>query len=112
MIYNAPNPIFNSNTNIMPDSKIYLNVPYAQKDTAKALGAKWDPAKKQWYVPASMDITLFAKWQGEASTVKSSTPAKGNSKSRASNKNVVLGVTTYGKNKDLTTCSKDAPPWD
>lgn len=29
--------------------KIYLNVPYSEKDTAKALGAKWDQLKRCWY---------------------------------------------------------------
>ncbi len=30
--------------------KIYLNVPYSEKDTAKALGAKWD----QLRIPANV----------------------------------------------------------
>ena len=29
--------------------KIYLNVPYVQKDIAKKLGAKWDKSKKKWF---------------------------------------------------------------
>jgi ribonuclease HI len=33
-----------------PYVKIYLNVPFSQKDHAKNLGAKWDPAKKKWYI--------------------------------------------------------------
>ncbi|BBB18849.1 DUF5710 domain-containing protein [Helicobacter cinaedi] len=40
---------------------IYLNVPYNEKDEAKALGAKWDKEKKQWYIP-QVDCTPFAKW--------------------------------------------------
>ncbi len=31
-------------------SKIFLNVPFAKKDEAKALGAKWEPSKKKWYI--------------------------------------------------------------
>jgi ribonuclease HI len=31
-------------------SRIYLRVPYAQKEEAKGLGAKWDPACKKWYI--------------------------------------------------------------
>ena len=31
-------------------NKIYLNVAYAQKDDAKAKGARWDADKKQWYI--------------------------------------------------------------
>ena len=29
---------------------------------AKELGAKWDPAKQQWYITGSMDAEPFAKW--------------------------------------------------
>jgi len=32
-----------------PYTKIYLNVPYKDKDDAKKHGAKWDPKKKKWY---------------------------------------------------------------
>lgn len=30
-------------------SRVYLNVSYAQKDKAKALGAKWDAYERRWY---------------------------------------------------------------
>lgn len=30
-------------------SKIYLNVPYDEKETAKADGAKWDAGSRKWY---------------------------------------------------------------
>jgi ribonuclease HI len=33
-----------------PYNKVYLNVPFAKKDEAKALGARWDPQKKKWYI--------------------------------------------------------------
>jgi ribonuclease HI len=32
------------------NNKIYLNVSYAEKDKAKADGARWDPGAKKWYV--------------------------------------------------------------
>ena len=32
------------------DTKTYLNVPFAQKDYAKSIGAKWDAINKQWYI--------------------------------------------------------------
>ncbi len=31
--------------------RVYLDVPYADKDAAKALGARWDPQAKRWYDP-------------------------------------------------------------
>jgi len=39
-----------------------LEVPIDQKDEAKALGARWDPAARSWYVPAGRDTTPFARW--------------------------------------------------
>lgn len=39
-----------------------LKVPYAEKDEAKCLGAKWDAARKKWYVPAGVDAELFSRW--------------------------------------------------
>lgn len=43
-------------------AKTYLNVPFAEKDAAKALGAKWDAAKKKWYVPAGLGEEQFGRW--------------------------------------------------
>ena len=42
--------------------RTYLAVPYAEKDDAKQLGAKWDRAEKAWYVPAGMDLGAFTPW--------------------------------------------------
>ena len=32
--------------------RVWLNVTYQQKDVAKNLGARWDPAEKLWWLPA------------------------------------------------------------
>lgn len=50
----------------MTNSKIYLDVPFAQKDQAKALGARWDAVRKKWYIPSGTDSAPFAKWKPEA----------------------------------------------
>ena len=43
--------------------RTWLKCPYAQKDMAKAMGAKFDfNGCKKWYVPAGVDPTLFARW--------------------------------------------------
>ena len=39
-----------------------LDVPFLHKDEAKALGAKWDRAKKIWYVPDGVNPEPFAAW--------------------------------------------------
>ncbi len=43
--------------------RLFLNVPYAEKDEAKALGAKWNPKVKKWYADVPQkDYIKFAKW--------------------------------------------------
>lgn len=39
----------------------YIEVKYAEKDEAKAAGARWDPEEKKWYIPANMDSKRF-RW--------------------------------------------------
>lgn len=42
--------------------RIDLVTPFAEKDAVKALGARWDPAKKTWYISNVTDLTPFARW--------------------------------------------------
>lgn len=42
-----------------------LKVPYAEKDAAKNLGARWDAARKVWYVENVENIAHFMKWMPE-----------------------------------------------
>lgn len=42
--------------------RVDLEVPFAEKDEAKSLGARWDPACKTWYVPAGLDSRPFQRW--------------------------------------------------
>ena len=42
--------------------KIYIHVPYAEKNEAKGLGAKWDTAQKSWFIKPGADAELFHKW--------------------------------------------------
>lgn len=44
--------------------KIYIDVPYAQKDDAKLLGARWDADVRRWYITDKQDALLFSKWLG------------------------------------------------
>lgn len=41
---------------------MYLDVPFPEKDEAKALGARWDRDARAWYAPAGMDTGPFARW--------------------------------------------------
>lgn len=39
-----------------------LKVPFAEKDEAKQLGARWDAKQKKWYVPLGTDLAPFSRW--------------------------------------------------
>lgn len=43
--------------------KIYLDVPFSEKESAKALGARWDVSLKKWYFEGPVrDYVKFARW--------------------------------------------------
>jgi len=42
--------------------RVYLEVPYGQKNDAKKLGAQWDGSARRWYVPDDLDPKIFAEW--------------------------------------------------
>ncbi|WP_233615144.1 zincin-like metallopeptidase domain-containing protein, partial [Citrobacter sp. FDAARGOS_156] len=52
-------------------SRTYLAVPYAEKNEAKALGAKWDKEAKSWYAPEGVDVTTsgLARWSVDKANV-------------------------------------------
>jgi len=45
-------------------NKIYLKVPYDEKDEAKKLGAKWDKSKKRWYITPKnkYKVQMMGRW--------------------------------------------------
>ncbi|MCF3262337.1 zincin-like metallopeptidase domain-containing protein [Escherichia coli] len=52
-------------------SRTYLAVPYAEKNEAKALGAKWDKEAKSWYAPEGVDVATsgLARWSVDKANV-------------------------------------------
>ncbi|MBL8429445.1 MAG: hypothetical protein JNJ95_06070 [Dechloromonas sp.] len=42
--------------------RMNLKVPFAEKEQAKKLGARWDSAQKVWYVEKPIDMAPFARW--------------------------------------------------
>jgi len=55
---------------------VELAVPFSEKDEAKRLGAKWNPERKVWFVPAGHDATSFARWLPMPPTVPAPTPVQ------------------------------------
>jgi len=88
-------------------AKSYLNVPYAEKDAAKALGAKWDAGKKKWYAPNDLDFLLFEKWN-----IKSASSTAKKNKSMSTTKKSLSGTITYAKDKSFVAYSGALPPWN
>jgi len=56
--------------------KIFLAVPYGEKDQAKAAGAKWDGKAKLWYAPEGADMAKLKAWlpQKEPSPARTMDP--------------------------------------
>ena len=51
-----------SQPKINDSEKVFLTVPFGDKDKVKALGAKWDKDKKSWFISAGADQSQFSEW--------------------------------------------------
>ncbi|HEY0060790.1 MAG TPA: DUF5710 domain-containing protein [Telluria sp.] len=45
---------------------LYLVVPFAEKDEAKRLGARWDAAARKWYAPSEKEGVALKRWLPKA----------------------------------------------
>ncbi len=86
-----------------------LQVPFAEKDEAKKLGARWDAARKIWYVENKADLDAFAKWM-TSSTVTAA--ARSHPKRSASQQTATEGFTVVGSNYVPQPRVCDCLPWD
>ncbi|WP_019647097.1 zincin-like metallopeptidase domain-containing protein [Novispirillum itersonii] len=55
-------PAFSAAADPQKPERVFLAVPYAEKEAAKAAGAKWDPRAKSWYVGPEGNPELLQKW--------------------------------------------------
>jgi len=89
-----------------------LKVPFAEKDAAKQLGARWDAASKLWYVEDKADMAPFAKWSptprdGSAPPMAlARAPAK--AKTADSSEGIVIIGSKYVELPRVCACL----PWD
>jgi len=44
------------------NERVYLAVPYEEKEEAKALGARWDKEAGAWYAPPGIDLSQLEPW--------------------------------------------------
>lgn len=47
---------------IQSSGRTYLEVPFAEKDKAKGLGAKWDSERKKWFADSAFLLPALSKW--------------------------------------------------
>lgn len=89
--------------------RINLKVPFAQKEAAKELGARWDPVRKIWYVVDPECLEVFSDWMPEAVTESAANAAADVVSRPASGPRpgVVTGAAGF---KALCSCA--TPPWE
>jgi hypothetical protein len=97
-----------------PLMRINLTTPFAEKDAAKALGARWDSARKIWYVVDPQDLTPFMRWIPDlvAATEDAAVVGKGTTgaaAAKAVHKDKASVVT--GPAGEIAHCGCDVLPW-
>lgn len=89
--------------------RLNLKVPFAEKDQAKKLGARWDAGRKVWYVEGK-DVAQFSRWlptPHDASAGDVPTQKRVTAKAAESSGKVHVG-SNYVELPRVCDC----PPWD
>lgn len=77
-------------TNNPAKEKTFINVPFQEKNDARALGARWDREQKSWYIPECVNTALFERWMITKSEEKSEEQAI--SSAHADEENLIKAV--------------------
>jgi len=97
-----------------PLMRINLVTPFAEKDAVKKLGARWDAAKKLWYIVDVTDLTPFARWIPDMQAGVQDAMVNADSSLGSASKVRVdqfRGLTT-GPSIDITHCGCNVQPWE
>jgi hypothetical protein len=92
--------------------RINLVTPFAEKDAVKALGARWDAAKKCRYIVDVADLTPFSRWIPDMAAMASSVDGSNRLAKDAvkTQVNEFKGLTTGPT--EVPHCGCDVLPWD
>jgi hypothetical protein len=82
--------------------RINLVTPFAEKDAAKALGARWDASKKLWYIVDVADLTPYMRWIPDMQVSAEKLPTVD-----APSRNTVPNVAS-----EVPHCGCDVIPWE
>ena len=95
--------------------RINLATPYAEKDQAKALGARWDKVNKVWYIVDVADLTPFMRWIPDLVAASRDPGASVGGHAKPSQlqtaKAAAPSVTTRPA-KEVASCGCDVLPWE
>ncbi|KAF7600361.1 MAG: hypothetical protein CGU28_11925 [Candidatus Dactylopiibacterium carminicum] len=91
--------------------RVDLQVPFAEKDEAKRLGARWDPAKRLWYVTNPANLAIFRRWLSDDDAPGAVQPAGSRSGSgKAPRQDRSAGLSVTGAAYLPLEC--DCLPWE
>jgi hypothetical protein len=93
-------------------SRVYLAVPFAEKDEAKRHGARWNPERRQWWVD-QQDIAKhpgISRWFVDDDAVAGVHDRAAGRERRDSV--MSAPVRTLATTFDLPVCACSTPPWE
>lgn len=95
--------------------RINLVTPFADKEKAKALGARWDSTQRLWYIVDAVDLTPFMRWIPDMSAGMDSSRGQGGPAAlkppKASPKEPKAPASTHS-NRVVPHCGCTVLPWD
>jgi hypothetical protein len=91
--------------------RINLVTPFAEKDAVKALGARWDAAKKSWYIVDIADLKPFKRSIPDMEAAIDSPVGTSHTAKPKFSLPTTANVQTKSVN-DVADCGCDVLPWD
>ena len=90
-----------------------LVTPFAEKDAVKALGARWDAARKLWYIVDVTDLTPFLRWIPNMETaMETSDAAQQSTTSKNTPSKPTQAPAPSNSVNDVPHCGCDVLPWE
>jgi hypothetical protein len=90
--------------------RVDLRVPFAEKDEAKRLGAKWDATRKVWYVLNVPNLASFQRWLPDPANPVAAPTSAAAARPAAARANSYAGKTVTGSAYFSLSC--DCLPWE
>ena len=91
--------------------RINLKTPFADKDAAKALGARWDGTRKIWYITDVADLTPFLRWIPDLAAATQDAPASGSAPAPAAKPAARASAGVITRSATVAHCGCKVLPW-